>query len=165
MKSITIDGRLGKDAEVGMTKTGRQYLKFNVANNDFVSGSTVTEWYNVTSFDPYMIENFPKRLMKGRYVIVTGKPDTEVKLDQKGSVWLNHYVRATSIDMPSFGEKKKEEGSSLSSGMSTYTAGTPSYMAKEAAEPAVEEAGSPALTASPEIGIGNNNSDDDDLPF
>lgn len=164
MKSITIDGRLGKDAEVGMTKTGRQYLKFNIANNDFVSGSTVTEWYNVTSFDPYMIENFPKRLMKGRYVIVTGKPDTEVKLDQKGSVWLNHYIRATSIDMPSFGEKKKEESGSLSNGMSTYTAGTPSYMAKEAAEPAMEETGSPALL--PGIGTDNNNiSDDDDLPF
>lgn len=165
MRSITIDGRLGKDAEVGTTRNGRQYLKFNVANNDFVSGNTVTEWYSVTTFDPYMIENFPKRLMKGRYVIVTGKPDTEVKVDQNRNVWLNHYIRATAIDTPSFGDRKKEDGSTaLSTEMSTYTAGTQSYVAREAAAPVVEAAEVPANDAYAG-GMNASDNGDDDLPF
>ena len=58
MRQITFDGRLGKDAVVGTAKNGTQYLKFSVANNTFANGEEKTEWFDVTTFNDFIIKPF-----------------------------------------------------------------------------------------------------------
>ena len=100
MKQIVIDGRLGKDAVLGTTNTGRQYLRFSLANSSFSKNEgEKTEWFDVTTFNDFDIKYRQNVLKKGSYVIVTGtwRSETSVK-DSK--VWLNHYVNATDINVP-----------------------------------------------------------------
>ena len=130
MKTITFDGRIGASgAEVRMTKGGKPYVKFSVANNSFANGAEKTEWYDITSYDPYIIENRVKFLTKGTYVIISGTPNVEVNVDRNGKVWLNQYVTASTIDTPTF-KKKDEDGAQSTvtenAGVSTYTGGTQS---------------------------------------
>lgn len=108
MKSITFDGRIGTGAEIRSTNGGKPYVRFSVANNSFVNSQEKTEWFEVTSYDPYVIENRVKVLTKGTYVIVQGQLNTDVKV-KDGKVWINQYVTATSIEVPYFGKKNEDE--------------------------------------------------------
>lgn len=113
MKNIILDGRIGKDgAEVRQTRLGKDYVRFSLANNSFVGGVEKTEWYDVTSYDPYVIENKIKFLGKGCYVIVSGNINTEVNV-KDGKVWVNHYITANSIDIPSLKKKDDESESQI----------------------------------------------------
>lgn len=180
MKQIQFDGRIGANgAEVRTTKGGKQYVRFSVANNSFANGAEKTEWYDVTSYDPYVIENRVKYLTKGTYVIISGVPNIEVNV-KEGKIWLNQYVTATTIDTPSF--KKKDEDSAQAtvteSTVSTFTGSTqqnsftsiPKPLATPA--PAVVSAGSMpsagVMAPSPsynDVPVDNDYMADDDLPF
>ena len=173
MKSITFDGRIGANgAEVRTTKGGRPYVKFSVANNSFANGQEKTEWFDITSYDPFVIENRVKFLTKGTYVIITGTPNSEVNVDRTGKVWLNQYVTASSIDTPSF-RKREEDGAStttvsaqsttLDGNLSTYTGSTQTMKSKVVETPEVAVVQS-TVGSSPSVGISIDNADDD-LPF
>ena len=173
MKSITFDGRIGANgAEVRTTKGGRPYVKFSVANNSFANGQEKTEWFDITSYDPFVIENRVKYLTKGTYVIITGTPNSEVNVDRTGKVWLNQYVTASSIDTPSFRKKDEDavattvtstQSTVLDGNLSTYTGATQTTVNK------VMEA--PKVSATPQMAevmpstVGVSVADDDDLPF
>jgi single-stranded DNA-binding protein len=182
MKQIQFDGRIGANgAEVRTTKGGKQYVRFSVANNSFANGAEKTEWYDVTSYDPYVIENRVKYLTKGTYVIISGVPNIEVNV-KEGKIWLNQYVTATTIDTPSF-KKKDEDGAQTTvaenAGMSTYTGGTQSQYSstsipKPQPAPATVSAGSmPSAGVMPtppppsyeDASVDNDYVADDDLPF
>ena len=61
-------GTLGRDAEPKISKSGKDYLRLNVA----VSEGEATTWVNVTAFDPKAIEN-AAGFVKGARVYVEGK--------------------------------------------------------------------------------------------
>lgn len=167
MKTIIIDGRIGKDgAKVMKTQGGKSYLRFSLANDSFVNGANKTEWFDVTCFDQFIVENRVKFLQKGRYVIVNGTLNSEVAV-RDGKVYLNQYVNAIGIDFPSFGTKK-DDGNEVS--VSTYTGGTKS--AEVVAEAKVETpAPKPVETKQPEpqVSVAAASTagwaDGDDLPF
>lgn len=175
MKNIMIDGRIGANgAEVRQTKGGRPYVRFSVANNSYANGQEKTEWYDVTSYDPFVIEHKAKFLTKGTYVIISGSPEVNVNVDRNGKVWLNQYVTATTVDTPSF-KKKDEDGatsvqSNVNNSMSTYTGGTQSSMTIP--KPTVVEVVPEVTIPVPEPAVvtagavSTNGLDiDDDLPF
>ena len=111
MKSITFDGRIGANgAEIRQTRGGKPYVRFSVANNSFVNNQEKTEWFDVTSYDPYVIENRVKYLTKGTYVIINGSLNTDVNV-KDNKVWVNQYVTASTIDTPYFGKKGDDEQS------------------------------------------------------
>lgn len=155
MKNLTFDGRLGADAEVKTTKSGKKYVKFSVANNTYSSGDTKTEWFDVSSFDPFIIEKRLNQLKKGRYVIVTGQLEVEANVDENRKLWLNQYVTANSIETPSFGGAKREDAATeeVPSDLSTYTGGT---LSSAVGMSAADNSYSNENFVSP---------DDDDLPF
>lgn len=180
MKTITFDGRIGASgAEVRMTKGGKPYVKFSVANNSFANGAEKTEWYDITSYDPYIIENRVKFLTKGTYVIISGTPNVEVNVDRNGKVWLNQYVTASTIDTPTF--KKKDEDSTsatannatVNNSLSTYTGSTLSSttipkpeIPKPEPAPAVATVGSAPVSSVNESAADAMSVEiDDDLPF
>ena len=177
MKSIMIDGRIGANgAEVRQTRSGKPYVRFSVANNSFANGQEKTEWYDVTSYDPHVIENRVKFLTKGTYVIISGTPNVEVNVDRNGKVWLNQYVTASTIDTPSF-KKKEDEGASgavAENTMSTYTGSTMSSTSipkptTASVAPVAAPVPEPAPATVPAGGYDGYDADDastdDDLPF
>jgi single-stranded DNA-binding protein len=167
---MTFDGRIGASgAEVRTTKGGKPYVRFSVANNSFANGAEKTEWYEVTSYDEYIINNRVKYLTKGTYVIITGNPNIEVNV-RDGKIWLNQYITATTIDTPSF--KKKDDDGAVSESVnstqtptvSTFTGGTSSTVLTPNPEPAPSYASSVASESSGMV-YGGASIDEDDMPF
>lgn len=165
MKSITFDGRIGaKGAEVSATRGGKPFVRFSVANNSFSNGQEKTEWFDVTSYDPFIIENKVNSLTKGTYVIIQGELNTETNV-RDNKVWLNQYVTATSINIPYLGKKNddeqnaqeiREQISSPQEEVSTYS--------QKPAQPKASKKQEPAPEPEPEPEY-SDNEQDDDLPF
>ena len=168
MKQITLDGRLGQDAKLMKTSTGKDYVRFSLANDSFVDGTNKTEWFDITCFDPYVVTKKLDYLKKGRYAIVSGSIKSEVSV-RDGKYWLNHYVTANNVELPSFGGKRDENEVKVS----TYTGGTRSEHTvsapvQEAQQAPVQQA-APApqpqpAAVTPQAPVGWN-TDGDDLPF
>ena len=134
MRQITLDGRIGTGgAKVLQTAKGKSYIRFSIANDTFVNGANKTEWFDVTCFDPFLVENKAKYMTQGRYVIVQGVPDSQV-VNKEGKIYLNNYITAVSIDLPSFGTKKEDNPVAQ---VSTFTGGTKSA---EVTKPQVQAA-------------------------
>ena len=170
MKQITLDGRIGTGgAKTLQTAKGKSYIRFSLANDSFVNGTTKTEWFDVTCFDPFLVENKAKFMTQGRYVIVQGIPDSNVT-NKDGKIYLNHYVTAYNIELPSFGNKR-EDGNEAQ--VSTFTGGTKSAEVKPQPAPVQETYQAPAQQPAPEPQPQASVSqaapagwaDGDDLPF
>ena len=167
MKQITLDGRLGGDAEVKKTNTGKDYVRFDIANDSFVDGANKTEWFSVTCFDPFVVAKKSEYLKKGRYVIVQGSWKSEVT-NNKGTIYLNHYITANNIELPSLGTKRENTNEAH---VSTFTGGTRSAEvsttpAQEVHQAPVQQptpAPQPQAAVSQAAPVGWSN--DDDLPF
>lgn len=161
---MTFDGRIGASgAEVRTTKGGKPYVRFSVANNSFANGAEKTEWFDVTSYDEYIINNRVKYLTKGTYVIITGNPNIEVNV-RDGKIWLNQYITASTIDTPSFKKKEDDTTASVTSEVpSTFTGGTESHQFVSKTEPAPAYASSVASESSA-MAYGQV-VDNDDMPF
>ena len=169
MKLIIFDGRIGaKGAEVSSTRGGKPFVRFSVANNSFVNGQDKTEWFDVTSYDPFVIESKVKYLTKGTPVQIVGSLNTEVKVDSQGKVWVNQYVTADRIELMFTGKKDEEgQGGTVSEGtVSTMTGGTQSE--KMISGEGSGDAHSAAQTVQPSVGESvapEGSGGEDDLPF
>ena len=159
-----IIGRLGKDAEIGETNGGTKYVKFTVAENNYRNCEDKTTWYDVTSYDSFVVNTQIKVLKKGAFVVVVGDVDSKINVGKNGKIYLNHNITASSIKVPNLGNNNKsgepENGvtnttiESVSVGnLPPTTAPTPT---PKVAEPAVVQ-----QTVSEVIA----EDDGDDLPF
>jgi single-stranded DNA-binding protein len=159
MKVIIFDGRIGaKGAEVSATRGGKPFVRFSVANNSYVNGQDKTEWFDVTSYDPFIIENKVNSLTKGTPVQIVGALNTEVKV-KDGKVWVNQYVTADRIEFNFAGKRDDDNQASTTSEptVSTVTGGTQS-------EAIVNNQPEPAPTPTVEE-MPMASSGEDDLPF
>ena len=165
-KIIQFDGRVGKDgAELKQTVTGKQYLRFSVANNTYVNGQEKTEWFDVKVFDQFLIENVTKLLKKGTYVAIVGVPQTETNVDKNGRVWVNQYVTAYMVSVPSIGKRgESDDVVNMSSGLSVTTQ-TVQQPAPQQAAPQQTVNYTPTPTVPSEDVVMTTGSFDDDIPF
>lgn len=81
---IEILGRLGRDAAIRESQSGRKFIAFTVAVTDKSNGVEETQWFDVLisqNFERY--RNMAPHLTKGSMVFLTGdfKCDTEVGND------------------------------------------------------------------------------------
>ena len=158
MKILTIDGRLGRNAELKTTSGGTKYIKFTIANNEYERGETITNWYDVITYSDFTIEHQLNLLTSGTYVIISGIPKETVNV-KDGRVYLNLSINALKIDIPSFKKKEDEGGQEIS----TYTASTKqSKIVTES--PKTETVGSEEKKLTTQI-VTDENGADDDLPF
>ena len=68
---VHVIGRLGSDAEVRQTKTGKDFTSLTVAVDEFIKGEKATTWFNVVDF----ADSAKKRaefLKKGSLVEIQG---------------------------------------------------------------------------------------------
>lgn len=99
----TVLGRLGKDAEIAVTSGGTQFVKFVLAENSFRGGKDETVWYDVVSYDQFVIDKQIKVLKKGSFAIVIGEVDSKASVGKNGSIYLNTRITATNIKVPNLG--------------------------------------------------------------
>ena len=156
MKTLIVDGRLGRDAEIKTTKGGTKYVKFTMANNEFEHGEVVTTWYDVVTYSDFTIEHQANILKTGTFVQVVGTPSEDVNQSKDGRCFLNHSIMAINIDIPSFKKKSEDEQE-----VSTYTAST------KQTKTVIEEK-QVEVKEEPKINVGivtDEGESDDDLPF
>lgn len=165
MKQIVIDGRLGKDAVLGTTQSGRQYLRFTLANSTFSkSEGEKTEWFDITTFDDFAIKYKMPALKKGSYAIVTGTWNSKTTV-KDGKLYLNHYVNATDINVPNLGGKKETTGNPVGT-VDGPTITIPQVPTPQVPTPTVEQRLNTAPTPAQAVAANNVVDDtDDDLPF
>ena len=108
---IVLIGRLGKDAEIVQTSNGNKYVRFTVAENTYTNKENETTWYDVVSYDAFVVNTQIQVLKKGAFVVVTGRLKTKVNVGKNGNVYLNHNVTAWNINVPNLsgGDKKDSE--------------------------------------------------------
>lgn len=159
MRQVIIDGRLGKDAVVS-SANGKQYVKFSIANTLFKDGQEKTEWFDITSFDDFVINKKIKALTKGSYVIVTGNWVTETNVSQKtNQLYVNHRVFATDINIPNLGKKADE----MVNKVATPSVTTPEVNVPSINIPSVENRLNSQETYNEDVYV--DDVTDDDLPF
>jgi single-stranded DNA-binding protein len=159
MRQIVIDGRLAKDAVISVSQNGRQHIKFSIANTIFKGNEEKTEWFDITSFDDFVINKKSKALTKGSYVIVTGNWETEANVSAKdGKLYINQRVVATDVNIPNVGKKNETAV--------TPSVPTPEVHVPQVSQPTINIPSVEArLNAAPAPEIVMDKEADDDLPF
>ena len=159
MRQIVIDGRLAKDAVISVSQNGRQHIKFSIANTIFKGNEEKTEWFDITSFDDFVINKKSKALTKGSYVIVTGNWETEANISAKdGKLYINQRVVATDVNIPNVGKK--------SDTTTAPSVPTPEVQVPQVSQPTINIPSVEArLNAAPAPEIVMDKEADDDLPF
>ena len=125
MKTILIDGHLGRDAEIRTTATGKKYVSFTFANNSRVKNVDKTTWYDVTCFDPNTVENRLEYLKKGKYLFITGRYDTKAYVEKDGSLKVSESILADRIDFINTGGRSNGESNTQAPAEATTGVMTP----------------------------------------
>ncbi len=145
INSITVRGRLGRDAEVRSTQSGHQIVNLTVATSerwtDKRTGEKkeMTEWHRVVVKFADVQVNTAMGLRKGDRVLLKGKLVTRKWTDQAG---VEKY--ATEIEVSRFGEIELVPDD------------------RQGSQPAARTA---ARSATPARTPDNNDDLDDSLPF
>lgn len=105
MKTITIIGNLGKDAEVRTSSNGSEYCYFSVAVNTRTNGEKSVMWFTV------FLNDIGRKdlLTKGKKVCVVGDYSDDIF---QGGITRN--IRATYLELVG-GEMKEENAGSITS--------------------------------------------------
>ena len=147
MKIITLDGRLGRDAEINQTNTGVKYLRFSMANDTKRQGNTVTEWFDVVVYDENTITKMAQYLTKGSYVIITGEPTASISI-KDGQAYLNQRIRAFSINFGG-GGSGKQANTAQAQGVAPQVAPQAAYNPQAPAAPVIPMPAAAPAPAAP----------------
>lgn len=156
MRTFEVIGRIGADAERKISKTGKEYLSFRLANNEFTDekdtdGKQKPYWFSVTSFNHLSMTQY---LTKGKPVFVRGNYTDRVYQNKEGNCEIGRDILATEISFIDFGGEKPTT--------QTATTAAPTIQTTmESPKPTTKELKVPAAVET----TANVDDDDDDLPF
>ena len=102
MVNINFNGRLGADAELRTSKSGKQYVSMRVATDEFRNGEKSTAWLNVTYHGDRAIKIQPF-LKKGSAVNVIGSETVGTYQDKNGETQISRDVLADRVDFIGLG--------------------------------------------------------------
>lgn len=161
---IIVIGRLGKDAEVNQTASGTKFVRFTVAENKYKNGEDKTIWYDVVSYDSFVINTQIKVLKKGTFVVIVGALDSKINIGKTGNVYLNHNITAWNINVPNLGGKDNARTEMPESAPVEAPIAQPTISLSKLSKPEEKQ----VLNEAPsQVTSGTLNDDDggDDLPF
>jgi single-strand DNA-binding protein len=141
MVNINFNGRLGADAELRTSKSGKQYVSMRVATDEFRNGEKSTAWLNVTYHGDRAIKIQPF-LKKGSAVNVIGSETVGTYQDKNGETQISRDVLADRVDFLGLG------GSGSTQSNETVT-----------------DTGKFKKTDETEMATATASTSDDDLPF
>lgn len=133
MNCISISGRLTKNPDRYMTKSGKLVAKFSIAVNGRTGkdGLASTMWLDVTCFT-YVAEYVLKYFHKGDLVGIEGSLEHESYTKSNGEKKQAYFVYAKNVEA-----LRKREGDKKEDGPSDdlpYAEATPNEQAKQAFE-------------------------------
>ena len=114
-------GRLGKDAEVSQTSGGTNFVRFTVAENKYRNGEDKTTWFDVISYDPFVINTQIKVLKKGTFVVVVGQLDSRINIGKNGNVYQNFNITSWNINVPNLGTGKNDTPTAITTDSTPVT--------------------------------------------
>lgn len=99
MREITFDGRLTKDSEVSVSKSGVKYVTLNIANDEYgekdANGNQVVVYFKVVSYNQVHIARSEKgNYKKGSAVFVVGQMSAPTAYIDK-----NNMVKVSNISV------------------------------------------------------------------
>lgn len=86
INTVTIIGRLTKDAKLGKTQKGEGFVQFSIAVNKTVGDEKKAKFFDVSAF-AHIADNFAPYLKKGTGVAITGELSQSSWTDKDG---VNH---------------------------------------------------------------------------
>ena len=158
MRTIELIGRIAADAERKISKGGKEYLSFRMANNEFndekgPDGKQKAYWFSVTSFTHMPMAQY---LTKGKPVFVRGAYSDRVYQTKDGNCEVGRDIVATEVSFVEFGNGEKNNNQTAQTSQPAQAA--PQTQTKmEAPKPSTAELKVPSQTADTD--------DDDALPF
>lgn len=185
MQKIILQGRLGNDAEVKSTQSGKQFVTFRMATNVRRTGQNgvenVTYWWRINSFNAGPVA-MAQYLKKGKPVIVIGQYTNSLYNNpQSGLVTIDNDVLADVIDFvdsenpnnQNNGQGGVQQPQQQQSNFRQPTTGQTAQQGAVAPKPASQAnaatapvqgsvVATPAPAAAPS---GSNDDPTDDLPF
>jgi len=154
MRTIEVIGRIAADAERRVSKNGREYLSFRMANNEYndekgPDGKQKAYWFSITSFNHIPMTQY---LTKGKPVFVRGNYSDRVYQNREGNCEIGRDIIATEISFIDFNSEKAQTTQPHSVPSPT----TQTKMEAPKPKPTTSELKVPQATTV---------EDDDDLPF
>ncbi len=105
MNSVHLIGRLGKDADLRYSASGKAFAKFSLATNGYKKDSP-PDWHNIVVWDK-TAENLAKYLLKGSQIFVGGRLTYNKWTDKNGVERITAEVMAHTIEL--LGSKPKDK--------------------------------------------------------
>lgn len=164
MRNIIVNGRIVNNAERKMTQSGKEYIQFRLANNEFgdpkdENGRPITYWFNVTSFDPFCV-SIAKHLVKGKPINVTGRLREHIYANRTtGNCEISRDIDAKLIEFESYSGDQNNNGQQQNGNMAVPKTQT----AIPTSSTTVEQ--SQKVEVPPAPVFNNGGKPDDDLPF
>ena len=109
MRTLQVTGHIVADAERKMAKSGKEYLSFRIANNEFndekgADGKAKPYWIGVTSLNQRHF-SLTQYLTKGKPVIVEGDYSDRIYQNKEGNCDISRDILANAIYfLPGSGE-------------------------------------------------------------
>lgn len=101
MQKIQLIGRLGRNAEIGVTKKGTKFLKFTMATNLRYNGAEEASWWDVVQYR--YNENMVQYLTKGSMVNVYGDLRITTEEGKDGKTYVRRNVYANNVEFAEVG--------------------------------------------------------------
>lgn len=161
MKTILVDGHLGKDAELRITSNGKKCVSFTFANNSRVKNVDKTTWYDVSCFVQNTVENQLEYLKKGKYIFITGRYDTKAYVAKDGTMKVSESIIADRIDFITTGQKY--ENNNTQRNTEEEEEATTGYM--PSSQPVEETTASAVAYATSASMASPTDEGDEELPF
>ena len=117
MRTLLVTGHIVADAEKKISKSGKEYLSFRIANNEFNDekgddGKTKPYWIGVTSFNQRHF-SMTQYLTKGKPVIVDGDYSDRIYRNKEGNCEISRDILANAIYfLPGSGDDSNSGGNS-----------------------------------------------------
>lgn len=179
MRKISFNGRLGKDPETKTSSKGYQYMNFSVGNNEWAASNKQSEtyWFNVNVFDSNLF-NFVSKLKKGAHVYVYGDYNDRISVNQTTQQPV--IIREVVLKDIQFLSTKNSDESGNTGNVNKATINmqvpqTPIQHAPSTYPKGVElneeqnvvnnEQPNVIIDTPVQVGVNNNTSFDDELPF
>ena len=178
MSLVIIAGRLGKDASVETTSNGLKVVKFSVVENEFKNGEETCTWYDVASFNNFIIEKQIKALKKGSFIVAPADVTVRPSFSKNGQLFLNYDAIVNSIKIVNLNSGKRNESSDTNEeneeGITTGNVNNNVVEKKETTETKTEETKSKKKKIVDDVVLTTNeeetktyvdDEDEEELPF
>lgn len=165
MRTMQVTGHIVADAELKLSKNGKQYLSFRIGNNEYndkdANGNQRAYWINITSYNSRFF-GMSQYLTKGKPVIIVGDYNDRVYQNREGNCEVGREILANAIYFNSVnGDGSNNNVNTNRTTVAPQASPVTQTKMTEVSKPTTAELKVPKAKPTSLV----DDSDDDDLPF